>query len=70
MIISHRTTQYECICDECGVADVVADSNVENVHSKKQAIKWAKLHLIKDGRTLCDKCFEEYKYSRSRKNGK
>lgn len=63
-IQSLRFTQYYVECDICGCGDVIADNFSEHIHSKQQAIKWADMHRIKDGRILCDTCFEQYKKER------
>jgi len=60
-VTSYQTTQYTVKCDNCGIEDTAPDSWSENVHSKQQAIKWADMHKVKDGRVLCDKCYVEYK---------
>ena len=60
-ISSYRVTQYYIECDCCGCGECCPDSKAEGVHSKQQAIKWAKMHRIKDGRVLCEKCYQEYK---------
>jgi len=60
-VFSHRTTQYTITCDECDVSETSPDSWSENTHSKQQAIKWANMHKVKDGRILCDECFIKYK---------
>lgn len=60
-VTSIHTTQYYVVCDCCGLEDVVADNKSENVRSKQQAIKWADMHKVKDGRILCDECFTQYK---------
>lgn len=56
-------TQYYVRCDSCGLEDTVVNSAGESVYSKQQAIKWADMHKVKDGRILCDKCFNQYKVS-------
>lgn len=58
---SYRVTQYYVECDACGVADTVADNRAEGVYSKQEAIRWAGMHKIKDGRVLCDGCYNKYK---------
>lgn len=63
-ITSARLTQYYTRCDVCGVEDVVADNRMERVYSKQQAIKWAGMHKIKDGRILCNECYLKYKTSK------
>lgn len=60
-VTSLHTTQYYVTCDCCGLEDVVAENVGEGVHSKQQAIKWADMHKVKDGRILCDECFAQYK---------
>lgn len=56
-ISSFQTTEYTIECDECGTRET-CHSFYEDVHSKQQAIKWAKMHKTKDG-ILCDICFKE-----------
>lgn len=58
-VTSKTFTQYYVQCDICGCEDVVADNNTERVHSKQQAIKWAKMHKVKGEGILCDDCFKE-----------
>lgn len=60
-VTSYSTTQYYVECDACGIADTVADNRVEGVRSKQEAIRWAGMHRIKDGRVLCDECYNKYK---------
>ena len=60
-VYSYRVTQYMIECDMCGDNECCPDSFAEKVHSKQQAVKWAKMHRIKDGRILCDRCFKKYK---------
>ena len=55
-ITSYRTTEYSVECDQCGRLEV-CHSFYENVHSKQQAIKWARMHKTADG-ILCDDCFK------------
>ena len=66
-VTGYRITQYYCECDVCGKSECCPDSKSEDVHSVQDAIKWAGLHRIADGRVLCDKCFAEYKLSRKKK---
>jgi hypothetical protein len=60
-VYSYRVTQYMIECDRCGDNECCPDSWVEKVHSKQQAIKWAKMHKTKNGKVLCHQCFWEYK---------
>lgn len=64
---SYRITQYMITCDECGDNECCPDSLSENVHSKRQAAKWAGMHLMKDGTVLCDSCFKQRKDRRKAK---
>lgn len=59
-VTSFRTTEYSIECDECCALEV-AHSGLEPVGSKQQAIKWAHMHKLKDGRILCNECFKKYK---------
>jgi formylmethanofuran dehydrogenase subunit E len=59
-VTSIRTTEYSVQCDKCGTLEV-AHSGYEDVYSKQQAIKWAGMHKLKNGKILCDKCYNEYK---------
>lgn len=65
-VTSLRFTQYCIYCDCCGIGDVIADSSIEEVHSKQQAIKWASMHKVKDGRIMCNECFNQYKYNKQK----
>lgn len=56
-VSSFQTTEYTIECDACGIRET-CHSFYENVHSKQQAIKWARMHKTKDG-IFCDKCFKE-----------
>lgn len=56
-VSSFQTTEYTMECDRCGTRET-CHSFYENVHSKQQAIKWARMHKTKDC-ILCDKCFKE-----------
>lgn len=60
-VTSYSITQYFIECDGCGSNECCPDSLSENVHSKRAAVKWAGMHTVKDGRVLCDKCFNQYK---------
>ena len=60
-VSSYRITQYFIECDRCGSSECCPDNLAEKVYSKQQAIKWARMHRVKDGRVLCDKCFKKYK---------
>lgn len=64
-VLSYTVTQYTVECDNCGVEEICVDNNVENVHSKQQAIKWAGYHQTKDRRVLCGSCFQQYKKMRN-----
>jgi hypothetical protein len=65
-VTAYHLVQYTVECDECGCGDVIPDNNSERVHSVQQAIKWAHMHKVKDGRLLCDRCFKEYKNNKSK----
>lgn len=60
-VTSYRITQYFIECDKCGDNECCPDSLAERVHSKREAVKWAGMHIVKGGRVLCDKCFNQYK---------
>lgn len=60
-VYSYRTTQYFIECDVCGSNEYCPDSLAERVHTKQQAIRWAKMHKVKDGRIMCDECFKKHK---------
>ncbi len=60
-VYSYRITQYFIKCDVCGISECCPDGLAERVHTKQQAIKWARMHKVKDGRIMCDKCFKEHK---------
>ena len=57
-VTSYTLTQYIIECDNCGENICCPDSMVEGVHSKQQAIRWAKMHQTIHG-ILCDKCYKE-----------
>lgn len=59
-VSSFQSTQYEIQCDICG-AEEVCHSFFEGVHSKQQAIRWAKMHRLKNGTVLCENCFKKRK---------
>ena len=59
-VSSFTTTEYTVQFDCCSTMEV-CHSFYEDVHSKKQAIRWAKMHKLKDGTILCDKCFANRK---------
>ena len=67
-VTSYRITQYMVECDVCGENECCPDSLSENVHSKREAAKWAGMHTLKDGTVLCKNCFEKYKL-RGKVNG-
>ena len=60
-VTSYTSTSYDIVCDECGEGEVCPDSNAEGVHSKQEAIKWARMHKLKDGKVLCSECFKKHK---------
>lgn len=60
-----KITEYIIECDVCGDEDSCTTFE-ENVANKADAIKWADMHKIKDGRILCDKCFAEYQSKKSK----
>lgn len=66
-VTAYRLTRYWIECDNCGTSECCPNSYSEGVHSKQEAIKWAKMHKIKNGDILCDECFNKYKEN---KNGK
>lgn len=49
---SYTATQYTVTCDRCGRTEVCPDGNAERVHSKQQAIKWAKVEDRRPWRVL------------------
>jgi len=59
-ISSLRVTEYFTTCDFCGCAETL-HSEIANVYTKQQAIKSSGMHKIKDGRILCNECFNKYK---------
>jgi hypothetical protein len=63
-ISSLRVTEYYMSCDGegCDYCDNVVNLQ-EGIHNQQQAIKWANMHKLKDGRILCDTCFQKYKQS-------
>ena len=57
-VTSSTTTEYAITCDECGESECCP--GLEFAGSKQKAIKWAGMHMTKDG-VLCDKCFKDKK---------
>lgn len=57
-VTSFRVTEYSIECDDCNKLEV-CHSTLEDVHSKQQAIKWAEMHVLKNGHILCDACYKK-----------
>lgn len=65
-VSSRRITQYMIECNSCGDSECCPDGLAEGVHSKQQAVTWAKMHMTKNGDVLCHECFLKYKQEQRR----
>ena len=55
-VTSRRFTQYYIECDFCPSSECCPDAASEGVRNKKEAVRWAGMKLLKDGRVVCRKC--------------
>ena len=57
-VTSQTFTEYIITCDYCGEGECCPSSMAEGVHSKQQAIKWAEMKKIKNGKVICNNCYK------------